>query len=113
MTQIRRSGPRQGRPDTEHPLPLSIPPALHEQVEWEGQWQYAAGWADGYAAGWQAVADEVARAVGVRPYTAKAVIQWLCRSIDLDQRKPEPYSSSANGTELGVAERELFGRLSA
>lgn len=66
----------------------------HAQCEWEGAHQYAEGWAAGYAAGWQAVADEVARATGVRPYSAKAVIAWLCRS-----------------TDLGVAERELFSQL--
>ena len=64
----------------------SVPRGWHEQAEWEGEWQYAAGWAAGYAAGWQAVADEVARATGVKPYTAKAVIAWLCRSIDQERR---------------------------
>ncbi|MEV0431251.1 hypothetical protein [Micromonospora sp. NPDC050495] len=92
-----------------------IPAAWHEQADWENAHQYAEGWAAGYAAGWQAVADEVVRATGVRPYTAKAVIQWLCRSIDLDkrQRTPEAYASSENGMDLGMAEREMFGRLAA
>lgn len=89
MTQTQ-SRPAQGGADTmageNHNQSTQLPVAWHEQADWENAHQYAEGWAAGYAAGWQAVADEVRRATGVRPYTSKAVIQWLCRSIDNERR---------------------------
>lgn len=88
---------------------LTLPPALHEQVEWEGQWQYAQGYADGYAAAERAIAEEITRAVGVRPYDRRDVLRWLIRNIG-DARRPEPYSSPENGTDLGLVERDVLGR---
>ena len=87
------------------------PDAVHQQAEWENAHSYASGWADGYAAGQLALVDEIARTIGVKPYSVKAVIQRLCRDLDLDQR--EPYSSPANGTMLTVQERDVIGRWAA
>lgn len=60
---------------------LSLPPALHGQVEWEGAWQYAEGWAAGYAAGQLAIANEVAVAIGVPVADRRSVIRDLIRGI--------------------------------
>lgn len=88
-----------------------FPLAWHDQADWEGQHQYGEGYRDGYAAGWaaaeQAIADEITRAVGVQPYGRRDVIRGLIAGIG---RIPEPYSSRANGTGLGVAERDAIGR---
>ena len=89
MAQIRRSGPRQGRPDIAH-LPLRLPESWHRQTEWEADAAYAQGYAAGYAAAERDLADEIARAYGVKPYSAKAVIRWLIRSFDLAEREPFP-----------------------
>ncbi|WP_446218802.1 hypothetical protein [Micromonospora sp. IBHARD004] len=91
--------------------PTRLPPAWHEQAEWEGRHQYAEGYADGYAAAERAIAEEITRAIGVKPYDRRDVIRWLIRTIG--QARPEPYSSPENGTTLGVAERDVIGRWAA
>ncbi|MFI7426090.1 hypothetical protein ACIBPB_03810 [Micromonospora sp. NPDC049836] len=94
---------------------LSLPLGWHQQTEWEGQWHFAEGFAAGYAAAEKAIAEEITRAVGVKPYSPRGVIRWLCRCIDLDKRelRAEPYSSPENGATLTVEERDLFGRAAA
>ncbi|MBQ0902677.1 hypothetical protein [Micromonospora sp. U21] len=93
---------------------LSLPPALHEQAEWEAAHQYAEGWAAGYAAAERAIAEEITRAIGIKPYDRRDVIRWLIRTIGQPAtRRPEPYSTPANGTELGVAARDVLGRWAA
>lgn len=91
---------------------LSLPLGWHLQTEWEAEHAYAEGYAAGFAAAEKALADEITRAVGVKPYDRRDVIRWLIRTTG-QARRPEPYSSPANGTDLGVAEREMFGRLAA
>ncbi|MDZ5441757.1 hypothetical protein U2F26_03295 [Micromonospora sp. 4G57] len=89
----------------------SVPPAWHEQCEWENAASYALGYADGYAAAERAIADEISRAIGVKPYDRRDVIRWLIRTVGQPApRRPEPYSSPENGTTLGVAERDVIGR---
>lgn len=85
-----------------------LPDAWHQQTEWEVAASYADGFRDGYAAAEKAIAEEIRRAVGVKAYDRRDVIRWLIRVIDQPR---EPYSSSANGTTLTVAERQSFGEL--
>ncbi|MFG3300992.1 hypothetical protein [Micromonospora chersina] len=87
-----------------------LPAAWHEQAEWEGSWHYAEGYAAGWAAAEQAIADEITRAIGVKPYDRRDVIRELIGGIG---QVREPYSSTANGTTLGVAERDAIGRRAA
>jgi hypothetical protein len=100
----RPSTTRTGTPQTH--LPLSV----HEQAEYENAVSYAQGYRDGFAAAEQAIAAEIAAAVGVKPYSARSVIRWLVAGVG---RVPEPYSSPENGTTLGVAERDVLGRWAA
>jgi hypothetical protein len=60
---------------------LAMPDGWHEQADYESGVAYAQGYTDGYAAAEQAIAAEVAAAVGVKPYSAKAVIAWLVRGV--------------------------------
>lgn len=104
MSHIRRSGPARGRSDTH------LPDSVHAQIDWENDLHYALGHAAGYRQALADLADEWARATGEQPRTHRGTIRWLIRDME---RRPEPYSSSANGTTLGVEERDVLGRWAA
>lgn len=95
---------------------LSLPVAWHEQAEWEAEFAYHQGYADGWAAAEQHIAAEICEALGRPPADAKAVIRWLIRTTGTTTtryRRPEQYSSPANGTTLGIVERDVLGRWAA
>jgi hypothetical protein len=65
----------------------SVPRAWHEQADWEGRWQYAAGHADGYGAAEQAIANEITQALGVQPMEARTVIRWLIAGVGIARKE--------------------------
>ncbi len=64
-----------------------LPPGWHEQAEWEGQVQYAEGYTAGYAAAEQAIADEITRALGVKPLEPRKVIRWLVAGVGIARKE--------------------------
>ncbi|WP_446218282.1 hypothetical protein [Micromonospora sp. IBHARD004] len=70
--------------------PTRLPPAWHEQTEWEGRHQYAEGYADGYAAAEQAIANEITTALGVEPMDRHKVIRWLIAGVGVARKGATP-----------------------
>jgi hypothetical protein len=66
---------------------LAMPDGWHEQADYESGVSYARGYTDGYAAAEQAIAAEIAAAVGVAPLNARDVIKWLIRDFDQPARR--------------------------
>lgn len=80
MLQTRKSGPSPDRSTAPYP-PASIPPPVHEVIEYETACAYADGYANGYA---QALHDVLTwpEATGEKPRTFKGTLKWLVKDID-------------------------------
>ncbi|SIN26315.1 hypothetical protein [Micromonospora cremea] len=91
-------------------MKVNAPLAWHLQTEWEVEASYAQGYADGHAAAERAIAEEIIRAVGVKPYDRRDVIRWLVRTIDRP-REAVQLAGQRYRPDLGVVERQMFGEL--